>query len=229
MINENSQPDFPGISKPSLDFEFVRDQRRSTLLYVDIDLATAHSFAAGTQITLPLAGNSFYVDQDLTNTGNAVVHFQDSVNAGSAPVYVNPGFIARVPFTQVVFENTEQAGKRLRVFYGVDVDFVAGVSATISIGAQPAPRSDFTNAQKTVTNASTQMYAANASRNYLLFQNNDATGIVYLGFGAGAVTAANGVKIPPGGFYELNSNVAQNAVQAIGSIASNANCVGVEG
>ena len=133
MTKRIQSPDFPGIAKPSIDFEFVRDQRRSTLLYYDIDLSTARSFAAGTQLTLPLVGNAFYVDADLTDGGTAIAHFQDSVNAGSAPVYVSPGFIAQVPFTQIVFENAAQSGKLLRFFYGVDIDFTPGQTSQTSI------------------------------------------------------------------------------------------------
>ncbi len=132
-MNAKNQPVFPGVSAPSIDFEPVRDQRRATLLYVDVDLTSARSQAAGTALTLPIAGNSFYVDQDQTNVGFATVHFQDSVYAGVAPVYVTPGFIANVPFTQIVIENAAQASKRLRIFYGVDIDFQAGINAQVSI------------------------------------------------------------------------------------------------
>lgn len=136
-MNSKDQPVFPGITAPSIDFEYVRDQRRATLLYYDIDLSTSRSMAAGTQLTLPLVGNSFYVDADTANGGNAIARFQDSVSSGVAPVFCGPGFIARVPFTQVTFENAAQNGKRLRVFYGVDVDFQPGsvsqIAGTVSV------------------------------------------------------------------------------------------------
>ncbi|MQY50832.1 hypothetical protein [Rhodocyclus gracilis] len=80
-----------------------------------------------------------------------------------------------------------------------------------------------------VTNASTQILAAKPGRRYLMVQNNDAAGVVYLFFGAGPATAANGVKIAPGGSYVAEGWCPANAVQAIGSIASNANVVIVEG
>ena len=229
MINPNQSPSFPGIEKPSIDFQPVRDQRRSMLLYYDLDLTNARSYAAGTHELLPVAGNSFYVDQNLTISGEATAHFQDSVNAGSAPVFVNPGFIARVPFTQIIFENDAQPGKILRFFYGVDVDFIPGVNANIVLNSTVPPRFTAANTQKTVTNASAQLVAANTSRNYLLVQNKDLAGDVYVTFGSGAATTAAGVKIAAGGSFELNSNVITSEVRAIGSIASNANVVVVEG
>lgn len=85
------------------------------------------------------------------------------------------------------------------------------------------------NTAKTVTSASGQLLAANANRQYLLIQNKDPSGILYVNFGAGAATAANGVQIAPGGSYELDAVVPTTAVQCIGSIASNANVLVVEG
>ena len=113
-------PVFPGFETPSIDFNPVRDERRAKLFFVDVDLTTARNLAATTAEILNIAGNSFYVDQDPTNTGAAIVHFQDvTLSRASAPVYTGPGFIARVPFTQLLIENIAQPGKRLRIFYGI--------------------------------------------------------------------------------------------------------------
>lgn len=129
-------------------------------------------------------------------------------------------------------------------FDRVQVDATAADTITIGIGngqarynrgasnvtmiqnrvAQMAP----VNTVKTVTNASGQLLAANASRQYLLIQNKDPAGILYVNFGAGAATTANGVQIAPGGSYELDLVVPTTAVQCIGSIASNTNVLVVE-
>jgi hypothetical protein len=86
------------------------------------------------------------------------------------------------------------------------------------------------NSQITVTNASVQIDAANAARRYLLIQNNDAAGDIYIRFDGAAVTTANGVKIKAGGYWESGPTwCPTGAVMAIGSIASNANCVMLEG
>lgn len=132
--DKSNQPTFPGIIEPSIPFDDVRDGRRSTLFYYDVDLTNARSINAGTPLILNLAGNSFYVDQDTNTVGYATVHFQDTnLGISPAPIYVGPGFIANVPFTQLLIENTAQAGKRLRIFYGVDIDFQAGVNAQIAV------------------------------------------------------------------------------------------------
>lgn len=84
------------------------------------------------------------------------------------------------------------------------------------------------NTQKTVTNTSTSLVAANLNRDYLLIQNKDTTGIIYINFGA-AATSANGLRIAPGASFELNSNILTAQIFAIGDIASNANIVVIEG
>ncbi len=87
----------------------------------------------------------------------------------------------------------------------------------------------FSQAQATVTNTSGQLKAANAARRYLLIQNNDTTGIVYVRLDGGAASSSTGIKIPAGGSYEASSYAPTGAINAIGSIASNANVVVVEG
>jgi hypothetical protein len=87
----------------------------------------------------------------------------------------------------------------------------------------------FVNAQKTVTNASATLLAANAARRYLLIQNNDTTGHIFVRLDGAAATTTTGVKIPAGGSYELQGFAPTGAITAIGSIASNANIVTVEG
>lgn len=102
----------------------------------------------------------------------------------------------------------------------------AQVGGSITVAGQQGA---FTSTQKTVTNASGQLAAAKAARRYLLVQNNDLTGIIYVNLSGAAATAANGIKVNPGGSIELQGYVPSGAITAIGSIASNANVVLVEG
>lgn len=87
----------------------------------------------------------------------------------------------------------------------------------------------FTQAQATVTNASGQLAAANPARRFLLVQNNDASGNVYVTVDGSAATTAKGILLPPGGSMEISNFVPTGQVNAIGSIASNANVIVVEG
>lgn len=175
----NNQQNF-FLDAPSTDFEKVRDGRGSMPLWIDIDLTTARSIAgtgANAALVINIAGNSFYVDQDTTNVGFATVHFQDTnLGASSAPLFVSPGFIASVPFTQILIENAAQGGKRLRIFYGVDIDFQAGVNASIAISGnvsvvEPVYTGNF---------ASTTVLAANAPQTILAPAANTNGAIVNL-------------------------------------------------
>lgn len=100
------------------------------------------------------------------------------------------------------------------------------LSGTVSIQNNNGALS---NTQKTVTNASAQLLAANANRRYLLIQNKDTAGKVYVNLGGAAATVGNGLLIPPGGSYVAEIFAPTGAIFAIGDIASNANVVVVEG
>jgi len=136
-------PDFPGISKPSTDFGALIDGRRSYLSMIVIDLSVARNFGNGTAGQFRIAGNSFFVDQG-GDVGNARVIFENvqddsslsaNLNGGAVAVapLVNAGFVIKVPFTSIRVQNGVQAGKVLRVFYGVDVDFTPSLNANLAI------------------------------------------------------------------------------------------------
>lgn len=150
------------LEKPSNNFARVRDGRESMPLWMDIDLSTARSIAGtgvNAALSLNISGNSFFVDADTGNVGNAIIHFQDtSLGIASAPFYAAPGFVASVPFTQILIENAAQAGKRLRIFYGVDLDFRAGVNASVISGSVSI--SNQTPAQKIPVYQAGQTYGA---------------------------------------------------------------------
>lgn len=87
----------------------------------------------------------------------------------------------------------------------------------------------FSQSQETVTNASGELLPANAGRRYLLVQNKDAGGDVYITLDGSDATTGNGVKVVAGGSLELAGFVSVGPVKAIGSIANNPNVVVVEG
>lgn len=87
---------------------------------------------------------------------------------------------------------------------------------------------NFTNTNPAVTNASSVILAANAARKFLMIQNKDAAGNIYIVFGA-AATVALGIKIAPGQTLTLDAKVPAGSINAIGDIANNPNVVVVEG
>lgn len=219
------QPIFAGFQKPSMDMDAVRDGRRAPLLYLDVDLSTVRTIANGNPIILPISGNSFYIDQDTSIVGNATVHFQDTnLQISSAPVFAGAGFIAKVPFTQILVEvKTAQAGKVLRIIYGTDVDFTAGVNATIAVTDQSPVRFSGTSGQATALSTAATLVAADATRKIFMLQNN-GTVDVHVAFGVTA-TVMTGFKVAAGGSLTLDASVPTSAVSIISAGATNPSLV----
>jgi|APSaa5957512622_1039677.scaffolds.fasta_scaffold24651_2 hypothetical protein len=79
----------------------------------------------------------------------------------------------------------------------------------------------------TVTAAAADIAAQNLIGRYVLIQNNDAAGIVYLNLSGDATVSSTMFVLNPGDSLEL-FNIT-NAISAIGSIASNPNVAITEG
>lgn len=87
----------------------------------------------------------------------------------------------------------------------------------------------FSQTTHTVTTTSSQLKAQATLRRYLLIQNRNATGIIYVMVNGLTATVADGIEIGPGGSLEFNTFVPIAAITAIGSIASNTNVIVLEG
>lgn len=198
MPDKLPQVNFPLFDSPSIPFQPVRDLRRSRPLYQDIDLSTARSIAAGTALFINMAGNTFYVDANPAD-GNASVHFQDTnLDNTSTPFYVTAGFIARIPYTQIAIENVAQAGKKIRIIYGVDLDFTPNTTSTVS--ATIAKGTTLENyGEAIIGTTASQLLVVETTRKQAVFYNSGTTNL-YLG--ALGVTTANGaIMIAAGSTY----------------------------
>lgn len=212
------------LRKPTSDFARVRDGRESIPLYIDVDLSVARSGSSALQLSI--AGNSFYIDAN-PNDGVAQIQFQDTgFDNASPPIYCGPGAIFRVPFTQISVENAAQAGKKIRIIYGVDIDFIAGSIASVQAQVSPA---GFTPTQATfaVNTTSGTLLSASGVRKYLLIQNKGATPI-YLNFSGAAATVADGIEVGAGGTAEFVGAQPTALITAI-STALNSAIVIVQG
>lgn len=170
---------------------------------------------------LPVAGTLFKL---LLSTGAVNVR-SDNIDLKS--LITGQGMM-NTPFNYLTFTDVSGASNTLRIVVA-DSEFIDGMTGSMTITANKNTVSAaFANTAATVTNASAQLLAASTTRQYLMIQNKDASGNIYVNFGA-AATVANGIKIPPGGNYELNNIVSTQAIFAIGDIASNANVLTVVG
>lgn len=120
---------------------------------------------------------------------------------------------------------TSATAQTIRFAYGTGEAGTRRAAGSVSIANVSGA---FDHLAHTVTNASAQLRAADATRRYLLIQNNDASGDIYVRLDGAAATVANGIKIPAGGSYELQGFVPTGAITAIGSLPSNANVLTVE-
>lgn len=180
---------------------------------------------AGRYLRIIDAPNS--VDVDFFDAGGKMIAEAQAVGAG---YYAMPaGGFARVDIItgsaqtiKIALSDGEGGYDVVAVVGSVNATIIN--SPTVSLG-----QGAFTSVQGTVTNASTTLKAANAARKYLAIQNNDAAGIIYVNLAGATATALNGLKIMPGGSFVCDGYCPSGAITAIGSIASNANVVVVEG
>lgn len=126
-------------TRPGFDagiFNAARDGSYQDIRHFDVDLTTARTFAAGTYLDVPVSADSIYIDANPTD-GNAVLYLQPrGDNKVEVPLYVSPGFILNdQPFTRIRIENTAQAGKKIRVVYGVGARFQPGSVAQVQVNA----------------------------------------------------------------------------------------------
>lgn len=187
---------------------------KTTATY-EVDIAANGSYQV-------IVGGSYF--KILAATGDVDVR-SESVDIKA--IGAGQGF-QKQPFKRLTITDKTGATNTVK-FIVSDAEFIDSLNGTVGIDSNKAATSAaFANTANTVTNASAQLVAANTARQYLLIQNNDAAGSIFVRFGA-ASTLTTGVKIAPGGYFEWFGVVPTGAVHAIGSIASNANVVVVEG
>lgn len=175
---------------------------------------------------IPCMGTRFNV---LTATG--AINVDLDVGGRLAGIVAGQGYKGR-EFTGLTL--TDVSGGANSGFIQVsDDDFVNNVfSAQATITSNVVPKSSaYTSVQATVTNASATLLAANANRQALIIQNNDLTGDIVINLAGAAATLVNGIKIGPGNSISGADllTMPTGIITAIGSIASNANVVVVEG
>lgn len=132
-------------------------------------------------------------------------------------------------FTSVIITDKSGASNAIEFVYrmGGDVRYdrsAGNVTVTNTNG-------NYASAAVTVTTASQALVSANVSRRYLLIQNRDTVGNLFVNFGAAATAGngGNGLKIAPGGSFVAEVFAPKDAIHIIGDIASNANVLVIQG
>lgn len=165
----------------------------------------------------------------LLETGAAVnVYFYRQGAEIARSESVKEGYAERfgVPFDTLKIESAVTQSIQFVTRLGNVVNYDATPTGDVNILNVNGP---FANSQKTVTNASGELLTDNVLRRYLLIQNNDTSGDVYIRLDGQPATVVTGVKISAGGSYEVAGFAPTGKITAIGSIPSNGNVVVVEG
>ncbi len=191
-------------------------------------LTTSIVLSAGQSVKFSDMGNFIRVlSADLPITIRTYRNGQVLTDAPNVTGGYAEQFEMDMPFHEVEIYSASAQTVQIVMRYGQVVYYDQAPTGLVSVQAQVPAQAAGANTQKTVTNASASLVAANAARQYLLIQNKDSSGNIYISFGA-AATVANGVKIAAGGSYEFNCNILTAEIFAIGDISSNANVVVVE-
>ncbi len=163
----------------------------------------------------------------LSATYNLTVEFYKNGIEVAEATNIGAGYAEKFAewFDKIAITSDTTQAIQVVIRLGNDVRYDTPPNGNVTI---IAAASTFTNTQKTVTNASATLVNANAGRRYLMIQNNDPSGDIYVRLDGIASTLVTGVKIAAGGALELQNLVPSTAITAIGNIASNTNIVVVE-
>lgn len=168
------------------------------------------------RILTDTAGATFSVEFYLM--GARVVDDAASVQAGYAERFLEGTFdkVVITPNIATTVTFVTRLGNDVRY------DIPPTGQVTLQAGA-------FSHATATVTTTSATIKPASSLRRYLLVQNKDTAGTIFVRLDGVAATAATGITIAPGESLELSIRCPTGAVTAIGDIASNTNVLVVEG
>jgi hypothetical protein len=129
-------------------------------------------------------------------------------------------------FTRIIVTNTSGYNNTVTLMIG-DSNFIdnrlIGSVTVLNTGGS------YIQASAVVTSISSKIIDSNADRRYLLIQNNDANGDIYLMLNGQEASLLGGLKVAAGASFELNNFVTNQAIFAIGSIALNGNITILEG
>lgn len=217
------------LDRSTTDFNKVRDGRRASAFYLDVNLSVSRSrtgTGANAALMINCAGNVAYVDKNPLFAGAATLHFQDQTTTGqsSTPFYAELGFIARIPFTQLMIENAAQPGKVFRLIYGTDLDFQPGTSSMVSVVGVVSTNPDsysgsYSSAGALAANTPDLVFSAAANVNGAVIQsaygiesNASAPNAVFIAKATAPVSNIDGAVIAGPGGLAITAGTQVNAI-----------------
>jgi hypothetical protein len=193
------------------DFDRARSMIATPFQYTDVDLSTA-----GVNVVLPIAGDFIYLDP--AYNGVVTIELNNQYNDAAAPFQANAGWALQAVFKQVKLSWAAQAGKKVRLMYSTGERVVPAFSAQLNVTNQSQVRKQFSQAVSTIGTIAAWVASANASRDYLLIQNQSNTANIFVSI-TGGVANTGHLKIGPGGSFELSNTVPISAISIISDAA----------
>lgn len=188
------------------------------------------ALTAGTWFEFYEPGDFFRILTDSVSTSFDVEYYKAGTKVVDA-VSVKAGYSER-------FVGSEFDRVKIRATVDSTVQFVIRLGNTVGYDIAPtgsvtvngiSNAVTMTQITRTVTTGNTLLASAKANRKYLLIQNRDTVGSVWVNLIGGAATVAGGVYLGPGDSLEMSTVLTVHTIQGIGDIASNANVIVVEG
>lgn len=167
------------------------------------------AIAAGERIPFQVIGDFFHL---LETTSPVDIEFLKNGATQYAASGMEFGFFVRPSggFTGLAF--TSAVAQTFKIAYGLgDGGYNRTTGSVQIIGQQGA----FTEGRVSLTNANQAIIGANASRKYLMVQNNDAVAVMRVTLNGGAAMVGQGFRVQPGNMLELNGYQSTAAINAI--------------
>lgn len=175
-----------------------------------------------------------FVNADYLRIKTANIPFRFSTKNGDDFEIKQGDEVSINSFEYVYIKNESASDEVIDLFTGknervgsAELSGSLNLSAPVEVSNFPDNGANAVQSLKTVTNASAQLLPANPNRKYLLIQNKDLAGIIYLNV-SGAATIANGLPLKPNDVYTFEGFQLYNEFRAIGDIANNPNILVIE-
>lgn len=164
---------------------------------------------AGVRKNIYVLGDFFHL---LETSAALDIEFISGGNVVDTAYQMEFGFNAKPEggFTELGF--TSATNQTIKIMVGQGDAGYDRLTGTVQIIAQ---QGSVTQTGKSVTNANQQLLPANTSRKYMFIQNNSAASVLRVKLDGNAATATEGIRIQPGGWFEMPVRLTSLAVNAI--------------
>lgn len=163
-------------------------------------------------------------DVEFYNAGKEVVEAV-GVKAGYSERFIGGGF-DRIKI-RATADSSVQFVIRLGNVVGYDIAPTGQISGTVAVNGVTNAGS-FTHAAVSVGSGGNSIAAAKPGRKYLMIQNRDPVGVIWVKLDGSAGFLVRGVKLEPGDSFELSNVCPQGVIHGIGDIAVNNNVLVIE-